>query len=130
MTIETEPKKTQWSNVAGFFKKLRTGQYGLGITFWVFAFFLPLTVNVILESALFTGMLGGNNFGKFIFVCIYFVFFFYVISALLGVWTAAQSYGGNEAWVFLAKGYVIVASAIVVLFLVYISKFLFINLTA
>ena len=78
----------------GFLKRLKAGDYGLAMTFWVYAFILPMIVGFAFASV------GG----VFITIVINIISIIYgVFYCLPGIWNASKNYKGPSVWAILAK---------------------------
>lgn len=82
----------------GFLKRLKAGDYGLAMTFWVYSLILPWVISFALQS------FGGNLIAGVVFIVglLYTVFI-----CLPGIWNATKNYNGKYIWAILAKVFVV-----------------------
>ena len=91
----------------GFFKKFEFGEYSLAFAFWVG---FPLFIFTTLATGLLTFAVGIPKalWAIFIFLPLFILF-------LRGLWNSASNSKGSKVWVVLAKAFVLIYAALVVL---------------
>ncbi len=102
------------SSHAGFFYKLRAGDYGLFKTYWVYG-----TLIGMISSGLISLMENIEIFTTFTLV-----HYIYQFIVLMGVWNAANKYNGYKLWAILAKISIILGLVVMIVSFIYIVSLL------
>ena len=91
----------------GFFGRLLAGDYGLPVTFWVFAVLVGFLFNFIMSALMVV-----PGIGHAIGLLLLLLWTPYGIMVLVGTWRAATRYTGPAVWAVLAKLVVILGAVV------------------